>query len=196
MTDAAGEHNNKRTKLEEFRKSHGFTSMKEESAKRDPPDTGEWVMCFSVTGPSPENRVIRENGRGSTKSEAKEDAARIILATMEREYGRQVDAKEIYRQAIVGDAILDLLLALRGHREGLTKGEMDDARQAGLSNLSLSNGQGGKRISTEEEARVGRSALENSGTLERLTRLLEEAAGKDNVARVEAAVRKLKKSAS
>jgi hypothetical protein len=69
--------------------------------------------------------------------------------------------REVHRaEALVGDAVLDLLLALLAHARALPVRSIDALRQRTLSNYALGGGTGGTAHATAVEALVGRAALQ------------------------------------
>ena len=69
--------------------------------------------------------------------------------------------KKVQRaEALVGDAVLDLLLALLAHERGLQVGPIDALRQRMLSNEALGGCTSGKARADAVEAVVGRAVLQ------------------------------------
>ena len=108
--------------------------------------------------------TLEFSGKGPRKDSAYDAAAELALDAVEPDWRALCPAtteREVHRaEALVGDAVLDLLLALLAHARGLQVRSIDALRQRTLSNYALGGGTAGTARATAVEAAVGRAALE------------------------------------
>ncbi len=82
---------------------------------------------------------------------------------------QKCEQTQLYRDALVGDAAMDLALILLGYNAGLKRGEIDTLRQRILNNKVLANGSG-PLGAAKTEALVGSSVISNYSELESILR--------------------------
>jgi hypothetical protein len=147
----------------------------------DPPRGPGWDACVSQEWATPLGlphqlthtvtlRVVALGhtlecaGSGASKDAAKDAAAVVALDKLEpnwRTRRAHTSEREKQRaQALVGDAALDLLLALLAHARDLPVACTDALRQDTLTNSSLGGGVAGTARATGVEAAVGRAVLQ------------------------------------
>ena len=141
-------------------------------------------LCVRVPG-KPE---LLFKGAGSN---AEDDAAEKALDKLDPSWRARLERtrEDSRAQALVGDAALDLLLALTASSLGLVARRTDALRQSLLRNSELGGGAAGTARATETEAAVGRAVLCFTETLVSTLRLAVSAAGADQLLQnLEAAV--------
>ena len=106
------------------------------------------------------------SGNGPRKEAAHDAAAEMALDAVEPDWRALRPAtteREVHRaEALVGDAVLDLLLALLARGRGLQVRSIDALRRRTLSNYARGGGTAGTACATAVEAVVGRAALQCS----------------------------------
>ena len=124
------------------------------------------------------------DGKGSTKSEAKEDAcsqARLELEQHKSLAGGRIIGRDRPHE-FLGDKAADFLIALRGISSGLSVDQMDDLRQRLVSNRSLRQLGGPVGNAEESETRLGLCIANNAYMFQTISDLLEEAMSQANPA--------------
>ena len=125
-------------------------------------------------------------GSGSTRAAAQDAAAAAALACMDEL--ASTPTAELEALAWVGDAALDALLALLGHRARLSAAQLDAIRQRLANNSALGGGAPGRAAATTVEAAVGAQVLLDADALQPLLLAAVRRGAPALVAELEAAV--------
>ena len=125
-------------------------------------------------------------GSGTTRAAAQDAAAAAALSRMDAL--ASTPSAEIEALAWVGDASLDMLLALLAHRAGLSAAQMDTIRQRLGNNSALGGGAPGRAAATTVEAAVGAQVLRDGDALRSLLLAAMRRGAPMLVAELEAAV--------
>ena len=148
--------------LTELLKQHGWTCCPREWQTGPTHQPTHLVTLHLVHTES--GTALECSGNGPTKDAAHDAAAELALDAVEPDWRALRPAtteREVHRaEALVGDAVLDLLLALLAHARALPVRSIDALRQRTLSNYALGGGTGGTAHATAVEALVGRAALQ------------------------------------
>ena len=149
--------------LTELLKQHGWTccppKWKTEGPTHQPTHLVTLHLVHTESG-----SALECSGNGPTKDAAHDAAAELALDAVEPDWRALRPAtteREVHRaEALVGDAVLDLLLALLAQARGLQVRSIDALRQRTLSNYALGGGAAGTARATAVEAAIGRAALQ------------------------------------
>ena len=152
-----------RARLEGAAQQRGLTCVFSEASCSGPPHAPLYTM--RVTCVVTNTSTLFREGTASTRRGAENAAAEELLVLSEEEWaaaGAAPAGPERDRFALVGDAALDLLVALVAHRRGLGTKASNDLRCTLLSNVALGSGPG-RAAATGVEAVVGRAVLTERG---------------------------------
>jgi len=148
--------------LTELLKQHGWTCCPREWQTGPTHQPTHHVTLRLVHTES--GSALECSGNGPTKDAALDAAAELALDAVEPDWRALRPAtteREVHRaEALVGDAVLDLLLALLAQARGLQVKSIDALRQRTLSNYALGGGAAGTARATAVEAAIGRAALQ------------------------------------
>ena len=120
-----------------------------------------------IVPPAQEARQFK--GGGSCKADALHVAAVAALDELDPRWRERVAAAAARAEqdslALVGDAALDLVLALMARERGLDAHLTDGLRKQLLNNRALGGGANGRALATAREADVGRAVVSRSQAL-------------------------------